>query len=238
MQRLGAVSVGVQRFDERLHLEARAAEHERRRRVLHVEHALERGRLVGAGDDVGHLADARELSGRRLARAIVIRADRAGAAPRSGGSSPGESRKRGPSAVPSGWPRGSPRGPRRSPCRASRRPRRGRGSAARPRRASRGADGRARAPGSRPRCRRRASARGSAGPSRRRRRAGRRAPVFFEYLWTASASCMASSRVGTRTRPRVAPRGPGASAMRWSMGSAKAAVFPVPVSACPRTSLP
>ena len=49
VQRLGAVAVRVERLDERVHLEPRAAEHERRRRALHVEHALQRRRLVRAG---------------------------------------------------------------------------------------------------------------------------------------------------------------------------------------------
>ena len=48
VQRLGAVAVRVERLDERVHLEPRAAEDERRRRVLHVEHALERRRLLRA----------------------------------------------------------------------------------------------------------------------------------------------------------------------------------------------
>ena len=66
VQRLGAVAVRVERLDERLDLEPRAAEHERRRRVLHVEDALERRRLVRARHDVGDLADARQLAGGRL----------------------------------------------------------------------------------------------------------------------------------------------------------------------------
>ena len=44
------------------------------------------------------------------------------------------------------------------------------------------------------------------------------------YLWIASQTCMASSRVGTRTKPRGRLDGP--SAIDWIIGSAKAAVFP------------
>ena len=63
VQRLGAIAVRVERLDERVDFEPRAAEHERGRRVLHVEHAVERGRLVRARDDVGDLPDARQLAG-------------------------------------------------------------------------------------------------------------------------------------------------------------------------------
>ena len=74
VQRLGAVAVRVERLDERLDFEPRAAEDERGRRVLHVEHALERRRLVRARDDVGDLAHARQLARRRSSRARSSRA--------------------------------------------------------------------------------------------------------------------------------------------------------------------
>ena len=57
------------------------------------------------------------------------------------------------------------------------------------------------------------------------------------YLCTAAATCTASSRVGTRMRPRT-PLPFGAAPSRCSMGSAKAAVLPVPVAAWPSTSRP
>ena len=66
VQRLGAVAVRVSVSTSVVDLEPRAAEDERRRRVLHVEHAAERGALVRARDDVGDLADARQLAGGRL----------------------------------------------------------------------------------------------------------------------------------------------------------------------------
>ena len=100
----------------------------------------------------------------------------------------------------------------------------------------RAAGDRARGPAWRRRCRRRARARGSAAASTRRRRAARpTSPVPRAYLWTASATCIASSRVGTSTRPRVRRGGPGLAAScarRWIIGSANAAVLPVPVAAC------
>ena len=55
----------------------------------------------------------------------------------------------------------------------------------------------------------------------------------------ASATCIASSRVGTSTRPRGRPDdGRGAPASRWIIGSANAAVLPVPVPAWPIRSRP
>ena len=48
VQRLGAIAAAVQRLGELVDLGARAAEHDRRRRVLDVEHAAERGDLVRA----------------------------------------------------------------------------------------------------------------------------------------------------------------------------------------------
>ena len=66
VQRLGAMAVGIARFDERLHLEPRAAEDERGDRILHVENPLERRRLLGPADDICHLTDPRHLAGRRF----------------------------------------------------------------------------------------------------------------------------------------------------------------------------
>ncbi len=63
MQRERAAAVRAERLDERFDLEPRAAEHERGRRVLHVQHPVERGRFVGARHDVRHLAHARHLAG-------------------------------------------------------------------------------------------------------------------------------------------------------------------------------
>ena len=68
VQRLGPLAVGVERLDQRLDLEARPAEHQRRHRVFHVDDAGERRRLVGALDDVGDLPHVRRLAlGRLLA---------------------------------------------------------------------------------------------------------------------------------------------------------------------------
>jgi hypothetical protein len=66
VQRLGPVAVRVERFDERVDLEARAAEHQRRRGALDVEHALQRERLVRARHDVRDLSHPGQLAGRRL----------------------------------------------------------------------------------------------------------------------------------------------------------------------------
>ncbi len=197
-------------------------------------------RLVGAGDDEGHLPHLRQLprggllAGDGQARRVpqVPLRDR-GDAGRHGG--------REEHGLPLGaaWPGGSPPGPRRNPCRASRRPRPARRCG---RRRASGCDAgcdRGRARASPPRPRRRASRRGSAGPWPPRRRAGTTLrPTPLAYLWIASATCIASSRVGTRTRPLVRPRSWPSSAIRWSMGSAKAAVLPVPVAAWPSTSRP
>ena len=57
VQCLGAVAMGVQRLDERIHLQPRPAEDDRGRRALHVENAVERGCFVAMTDDVGDLAD-------------------------------------------------------------------------------------------------------------------------------------------------------------------------------------
>ena len=54
-----------------------------------------------------------------------------------------------------------------------------------------------------------------------------------------SPICSASSRVGVRISARMAPfLGAGRLASSWSMGSAKAAVLPVPVWAQPIRSRP
>ena len=66
VQRLAAVAVRAQRLDELVDLQPRAAEHERRRRALDLEHAAERERLVRARDDVGDLPHPRHLAGGRL----------------------------------------------------------------------------------------------------------------------------------------------------------------------------
>ena len=59
---------------------------------------------------------------------------------------------------------------------------------------------------------------------------------------STSATCWASSRVGTSTRPRgawpTAPPGPPDPASRVSMGSPNASVLPEPVCARPSTSRP
>ena len=56
--------------------------------------------------------------------------------------------------------------------------------------------------------------------------------------WSASATCIASSRVGTRTSAEVLPSPAFPMGMRWSVGSANAAVLPVPVGASARRSRP
>ena len=66
VQRFGLVSVRMERLDERIDLEPGAAEHQRRDRILHVEEPLERRRLVGTVDDIGDLADPRQLARRLL----------------------------------------------------------------------------------------------------------------------------------------------------------------------------
>ena len=73
VQRLGAVTVRVEHLHQRIDLEAGAAEDQRRVGILRLEHALERRRLVRAGDDVGDLADARQLcpaASRAMARRV------------------------------------------------------------------------------------------------------------------------------------------------------------------------
>ena len=69
VQRLAAVAVRVEGFDQRLDFHPGAAEHQRGDRILHVEDAGERRRLVRAVDDVGDLPDPRHLAGGRSSRA-------------------------------------------------------------------------------------------------------------------------------------------------------------------------
>ena len=58
-----AMTVRVEGLDQRFDFQPRPAEHQRRDRILHVENAGERRRLVRAIDDVGDLPDARHLAG-------------------------------------------------------------------------------------------------------------------------------------------------------------------------------
>ena len=103
VQRLGAVAVRVERLDERIDLEPRAAEHERRVGVLHVEDAVERRRLVRPRHDVGDLADARQLAGGGLlARDRHARRILQVPLARSTGSAPASSPRRAPSAASCG----------------------------------------------------------------------------------------------------------------------------------------
>jgi hypothetical protein len=66
VKRLAPVAMGIEGLGQLVHLEPRAAEDHRGRRVLHFEHARERRRLLPAGDDIGDLAQARQFSGGRL----------------------------------------------------------------------------------------------------------------------------------------------------------------------------
>ena len=75
MQRLGAVPAAVERVRERVDLLARAAEHDRRRRRLDVEHAAEGYRLVGPLHHVRALLDERSV-GRALVGATDLDAHR------------------------------------------------------------------------------------------------------------------------------------------------------------------
>ena len=136
--------------------------------------------------------------------------------------------------------RGSPRCPRRSPCRASRRPRRA------PRRRAGRAGGCPRPMWSRARPGRghddvdaaleRRAAGGRSAARRRSAARARRAPR--PYRWIASDTCMASSRVGTSTSAPGGAWPRPSAAIRWSSGSAKAAVLPVPVAAWPEQVAP
>src|SRR5436309_1099515 len=58
VQRLGAVTAADERLGELVHLGACAAEYDRRRRALHVEHASQRGDLLLPHDDECDLPDA------------------------------------------------------------------------------------------------------------------------------------------------------------------------------------
>ena len=73
VQRLGPVATPVQRLGQLVDLGPGTAEHERRRRRLHVEDAAERGRLVGAGHDVGALGDEPAVGGRVGRAPMAIR---------------------------------------------------------------------------------------------------------------------------------------------------------------------
>ena len=64
VQRFGRIAAAAERLGEFVDFDARAAEHDRRRRIFHVEHARERGRFVAALHDVGDLAHARGFAGR------------------------------------------------------------------------------------------------------------------------------------------------------------------------------
>ena len=64
VQRLRATAMRVERLDQRLHLEARAAEDDRGGRVLRVEDPRQRRRLLRARHDVRDLADARRVAPR------------------------------------------------------------------------------------------------------------------------------------------------------------------------------
>ena len=208
----------VQRFDERVDLDARPAEHQRRRRALDVEHPLQRHRLVRARDHVGDLANARHLAGGRLlARdhdvlglVQVLLGDRP--QPRRH-----RRRKQRRLTLP-GVARGWCRCPRRSPCRASRRLRRARGARTASSDQRSAADVIEDGPGCRPRCRRRARGRGSAASSTRRHRAERR-----------SARCRA--RIcgwlpQPASRARASARAPAPASCRVRCG---APAWPAPV---------
>src|SRR5674476_997610 len=51
VQRLGAIAAAVERLGELVHFRPRAAEDDRRRRILHVEHAAERRHFMSAAYD-------------------------------------------------------------------------------------------------------------------------------------------------------------------------------------------
>jgi hypothetical protein len=73
VQRLGVVAAAVQRLGELVDLGARAAEDDRARRLLDVEDAAERRHLVRARHDVGDLAHLRPLArGDHLGASILI----------------------------------------------------------------------------------------------------------------------------------------------------------------------
>ena len=66
MQRRGAVAVRLERLGQLVHFDARPAEDDGRRGILELENAAERGALLPARHDVGHLADAGDLAGLSL----------------------------------------------------------------------------------------------------------------------------------------------------------------------------
>ena len=66
VQRLGAVAVRAQDLGELVDFDPGPAEHDGRLRPLEVEHAPERGVLVGPRHQVGHLPHARQLAARQL----------------------------------------------------------------------------------------------------------------------------------------------------------------------------
>ena len=235
VQRLGAVAVRVQRLDQRVDLEPGAAEDERRRRRSRSR-ARARAPPPCAGAPRcrrpgGPAASCRPRSSRARSRSARDPSD---AGSRSTGSAAASSPRTAPSGVPSASPRGSRRDPRRSPCRASRRPRRGRASAACRARACRGGCDRARAPAWRRRCWRRARARGSAGASARRRTAAARSAS------SRARTCGSPRRPASPARASAPAPGPTCAdgrrrpprRSRCSIGSANAAVLPVPVAAC------
>jgi hypothetical protein len=243
VQRLGAEAARGERLGELVRLVARAAEHDGARRRLHVEHAAEGRDLVGARHDVGGAAHARhlalgELAARHLdaGRVAQVAVGDARDARRHRGREEGRLALGG--VAPTIAVRSSSK-PMSSISSAS--------SSTSTRTASslsvpRFTWSRAR-PGvatttSTPRSRARSCCPIAAPPYT----ASTRVPKPRPYLWMASATCMHSSRVGTSTSargaPLPAPRGGAPSTIRWSNGSANAAVFPVPVAAMPSASRP
>ena len=75
VERLGPVAAAVERLGELVDLAAGPAEHDGGGGRLDVEDAAERGGLVGAGDEVGALADLGRLAGGD-GRAVDLDADR------------------------------------------------------------------------------------------------------------------------------------------------------------------
>ena len=209
-----------------------------RRRVLgHGEHAGERTGLVAGRADHG-VASGATLATVAPGARPCISTGRFRCCWRPGGWAGASSRRTGRPDAPWARPTACCRRPRRSPCGASRRPRRARRSGRRRSSACRARGGRGRGRG----CRRRP---GRRGPARALRAVGRAAVELHDAeacRWRAeedsmaSATCMASSRVGVRM-----------SACRaWTAGSIprRAAagrtrrVLPVPVWARPTMSRP
>ncbi len=103
VQRLGVVAARVERLGQLVDFGARAAEHDRRRRRLHVEHARERRDLVPPLHDVHRLAHARRLARGASSRSRSSRApDRAGGASRSPRCAAAASRRTARSGASSG----------------------------------------------------------------------------------------------------------------------------------------